>query len=247
VRHIRPVGHRVWTTPIERLIDRMGDRRERALTPADDPVIDLEPTPDLTFDDGAGRTFDRVTGEWLADWCHPADRQICGPARSGVAPRVGEMRDHQVRDAVPARLAQVDLRRAVEEQPARRPSCIRECERKPAKDRGSGWQPTDRPAIRRMQEAASRSSLVRLVEPRSTGVASPVARRSVTRSAGYRAVAPQGPSHPPPTGSLTLRYPYASFRATDCTSHWMQRRGGASLSWVCGRSSAARRRSSSRR
>ena len=30
-------------------------------------------------------------------------------------------------------------------------SCIRECERKSAKDRGSGWQPTDRPAICRMQ------------------------------------------------------------------------------------------------
>ena len=102
--------------------------------------------------------------------------------------------------------------------------------------RYAGWRRSARP-----------SALARAADARSTGVASAVARGVVTRSAGRRVVAPQGPSHPPPTRSLTLRYRYASVRATDCTSHWMQRRGGASLSWMWGRSPAARHRSPSPR
>jgi hypothetical protein len=98
--------------------------------------------------------------------------------------------------------------------------------------RYAGWRDSARPSV-----------LARAADPRSTGVASAVAWGVVTRSAGRRVVAPQGPSHPPPTRSLTLRYRYASVRATDCTSDWMQRRGGASLSWMWGRLPAARHRS----
>jgi hypothetical protein len=71
-------------------------RREGALPPAHDPVVDLESTADHLLDDSAGVELDRVAREGLPDGHDPADRQIGGPARDGIAPRVAELGDDEV-------------------------------------------------------------------------------------------------------------------------------------------------------
>jgi hypothetical protein len=60
--------------PVERLVDRMRDGGERALAPADDPVVDLEPPTYHTFDDRAAGAFHRVPRQRLPDRRDPADR-----------------------------------------------------------------------------------------------------------------------------------------------------------------------------
>jgi len=68
------------TVPFQGLVEPVRTSGERALSPADDALVDLEPTSDQPTGPPPGDRLERVAGESLADRCHPADRQISGAA-----------------------------------------------------------------------------------------------------------------------------------------------------------------------
>ena len=156
---------------------------------------------------GPDASSTRVAGERLADRRHPADRQVGGPPAGGVPPGIAEVGDDDVAGR-PARARRSTLGLPVEQQPARRSHPRRRSANgSPRRTCRARRQPADRVAVRRMEgrgRGRRRWSVARTRAGRP-GVASAVASRGVvTRSVGRRVVAPQGPSHPPPTRSLTL-------------------------------------------
>ena len=67
---------RMRAAPVERLVDQVRDRGERALAPADDALVDLEPAADDVLDRPPEASSSGVSRERLPDRRDPADRQV---------------------------------------------------------------------------------------------------------------------------------------------------------------------------
>ena len=140
---------RVRSPPVEGLVDAVPDGGEGQEAPAEDPVRDLDASPDVETDDTAVRQLDLVPGERLAGRKDPADRYPGRTVAVRVAPAVGEMRDHE--EAGRARGPEVDHQLAVDEDPAPAGGPPPEGEWQAAEDRRSVGQARDGRSIERME------------------------------------------------------------------------------------------------
>ncbi len=94
----------------------MAERSERQRSPADDPVVHLEPPPDVDDPTGSVHGDKLVARERLTNRQHPADGRPGWPSAGEVTRTVGEVGDDEMARRPVA--AQVDRNGAVEQDPA---------------------------------------------------------------------------------------------------------------------------------
>ena len=130
---------RMRTAPVDDLVRQVRDRGECPRAPAEDPVVDLEPAPDGPGQRPATPVEHAIPCQRLADRDDVTQGQPVGAQAVVVAPRVAQVGDDDV--AGRPMTAQVDRRRAVDQDPARRASGARpEVEREPVEDLPAGRQ-----------------------------------------------------------------------------------------------------------
>ena len=177
--------------PVEGLLRAMADRGERHEAPADDPVGDLEPAPDLEQPRAAVGECDLVSGQRLAGRQDPADRRAGRALPVLVTGAVGEMRDDEM--ARPALPRDGDRQLAIKQQPASAERAPAERERQAPEDRRTIGQSRQGPRVARVEPR--REIFIGRV-PRSGQVDRPRQRR---RQGG----APRGHGSDPPDPILT--------------------------------------------
>ena len=135
----------VRPAPVDDLVGQVRDRRERPRSPAEDPVVDLEPPPDDPAQLRSGAVHDRVARQRLADRDDVPDRQPGRPRPRVIAPRIAEVCHDDVTRRPGGR--KLDRRRPIQEDPATGVHVRPEVEREALEHLASGRQAAERASV----------------------------------------------------------------------------------------------------